>query len=38
MTIDAIIMAILSYGFFVGGFIFGMIKILQSDRKNKETA
>lgn len=38
MSIDAIIMAILSYGFFVGGFIYGLIRILQSDKKSKEEA
>ena len=36
MSIDAIIMAILSYGFFVGGFVYGLIKVLQSDRKSKK--
>ena len=32
MTIDAIIMAILSYGFFVGGFVLGLIKVVKSDQ------
>lgn len=36
MSIDAIIMAILSYGFFVGGFVYGLIKVLQSDRNQKK--
>lgn len=35
MSIDAIIMAILSYGFFVGGFIYGLIKVVRSDKKSK---
>lgn len=38
MTVDAIIMAVLSYGFFVGGFIYGLIKVLMSDKKSKENA
>ena len=38
MTIDAIIMAVLSYGFFVGGFIYGLIRVLMSDKKSKENA
>lgn len=33
MTIDAIIMAILNYAVYVGGFIFGMIKVVGSDQK-----
>ncbi len=37
MSIDAIIMAILSYGFFVGGFVYGLIKVLQSDRNKKKS-
>ena len=36
MSIDAIIMAILSYGFFVGGLVYGLIKVLKSDRKSKK--
>ena len=38
MSIDAIIMAILSYGFFVGGFVYGLIKVLQSDRNKKKVS
>jgi len=38
MTIDAIIMAVLSYGFFVGGFIYGLIKVVLSDKKSKNEA
>lgn len=33
MTVDAIIMAILNYAFYVGGFIVGMIKVVSSDQK-----
>ena len=36
MSIDGIIMAILSYGFLVGGFVYGLIMVLQSDRKSKK--
>lgn len=38
MTIDAIIMAILSYGFFVGGFIWGLVKVVSSDKKSGDAA
>lgn len=33
MSVDAIIMAVLSYACFVGGFIVGMIKIIRSEQK-----
>lgn len=33
MSVDAIIMAVLSYGFYVGGFIAGMVKIIRSEQK-----
>lgn len=35
MTVDAIIMAILNYGFYIGGFCLGLYKTIVSDRKNK---
>lgn len=38
MTIDAIIMAILSYGFFVGGFTAGLIKIMLSEKGGEKSA
>lgn len=38
MTVDAIILAIFAYGFYVGGFIFGMIKVVQSDAREKAAA
>lgn len=33
MSGDAIIMAVLCYGLYVGGFIAGMIKVARSDQK-----
>lgn len=38
MSIDAIIMAILNYGFYIGGFTWGFIKIVRSETKAKKTA
>ena len=38
MTTDAIIMAILNCGFYLGGFAWGFIKILKSEKKDKNTA
>lgn len=35
MTTDAIIMAILNYGFYLGGFAWGFIKILKSEKKTR---
>lgn len=33
MSADAVVMAVLCYGLYVGGFIAGMIKIVRSDQK-----
>ena len=33
MTVDAIIMAVLCYGFYIGGFSLGLAKTIKSDRK-----
>lgn len=38
MTVDAIIMAILNYGFYIGGFCLGLYKTIKSDRASKESA
>ena len=35
MTIDAIIMAILNYTFYIGGFIWGLVKIIKSEKKDR---
>ena len=38
MTIDAIIMAILNYGFYVGGFCLGLYNTIKSDQKSKKAS
>lgn len=35
MTIDAIIMAVLCYGFYVGGFTYGLVRIILTERKKE---
>ena len=38
MTTDAIIMSTLNCGVYLGGFAWGFIKILKSEKKDKNTA
>ena len=38
MTVDAIIMAILNYGFYIGGFCLGLYKTINSDKQSKKAS